>query len=94
MDPEVQKKVLKRHKRGETPVTGRAVDYLEPEIEEARKRIGDLAKDDYDLLIYALYHTTGEQFLKWKYNLEERSSRVKPTIAEDTSQEDQIKEAA
>jgi len=72
VDPEVRKKVLRRYKRGDTPVTGRAADYLEPEIEEARKRIGDLARDDFDLLIYALYPTTGEQFLKWKYNLEER----------------------
>jgi hypothetical protein len=30
------------------------------------------AKDDFDLLIYALYPTTGEQFLKWKYGLEEK----------------------
>jgi len=33
VDPEVQKKVLKGYKRGETPVTGRAADYLEPELE-------------------------------------------------------------
>lgn len=59
-------------------VTGRSADYLEPELEEARKRIGDLARDDFDLLIYALYPTTGEQFLKWKYNLEERPLRSNP----------------
>lgn len=52
VDPEIQKKVLKGHKRGETPVTGRAADYLDPELEKAREKLGD-----------ALYSTTGEQFL-------------------------------
>ncbi len=76
IDPEVQKLVLKNYKRGQTPITGRAADYLEPELEEARNKIGDLAKDDFDLLIYALYPTTGEQFLKWKYGLEEKPRQV------------------
>jgi pyruvate carboxylase subunit B len=76
IDPDVQKLVLKNYKRGQTPITGRAADYLEPELEEARKKIGDLAKDDFDLLIYALYPTTGEQFLKWKYGLEEKPRQV------------------
>ena len=40
VDPEVQKKVLKGYKRGETPITGRAADYLEPELEKARAKIG------------------------------------------------------
>ncbi|MBL7176820.1 MAG: pyruvate carboxylase subunit B [Desulfobacteraceae bacterium] len=88
IDPEVRKKVLSRYKRGDTPVTGRAADYLEPEIEEARKRIGDLARDDFDLLIYALYPTTGEQFLKWKYDLEKRPPEVKPKTLEDVRKED------
>lgn len=72
IDPEIQKIVLKNYKRGQTPVTGRAADYLEPELEAARKKIGPLAKDDYDLLIYALYPTTGEQFLKAKYRVKEK----------------------
>jgi pyruvate carboxylase subunit B len=76
IDLEVQKLVLKNYKRGQAPITGRAADYLEPELEEARKKIGDLAKDDFDLLIYALYPTTGEQFLKWKYGLEEKPRQV------------------
>ncbi|MFH1933245.1 MAG: pyruvate carboxylase subunit B, partial [Pseudomonadota bacterium] len=32
VDPEVRKKVLKGYKRGDTPITGRAADYLEPEL--------------------------------------------------------------
>jgi pyruvate/oxaloacetate carboxyltransferase len=94
VDPEVQKKVLKGYKRGETPVTGRAADFLEPELEEARKKVGDLAKDDFDLIIYALYPTTGEQFLKWKYGLEERPPEVQPKTLEDIRKEDEAMAAA
>jgi pyruvate/oxaloacetate carboxyltransferase len=78
IDPEVQKVVLKRHKRGQTPVTGRPADYLEPELEEARRKIGDLARTEEDLLTYALYPSTGEQFLKWKYGVEPMPDSVKP----------------
>ncbi len=89
VDPEVQKKILKGYKRGETPVTGRAADYLEPELEAARAKIGDLAKDDFDLLIYTIYPTTGEQFLKWKYGLEEKPSGVKAKTLESVQKEDE-----
>ena len=94
VDPEVQKKILKGYKRGETPVSGRAADYLDPELEEARKKVGDLAKNDYDLLICALYPTTGEKFLKWKYGLEEKPPEVKPKTLEDIRKEDEAMAAA
>src|SRR3990172_4614438 len=74
IDTEVQKKVLKNYKRGQTPITGRPADHIEPELEEARKKIGDLAKTEEDLLTYALYPATGEQFLKKKYGREEKQS--------------------
>ena len=94
VDPEVQKQVLKGYKRGETPVTGRAADFLEPELDKARERLGDLPKDDYDLLIGAIYPSTGEQFLKWKYGLEERPPEVKPKTLEDIRKEDEAMAAA
>ena len=94
VDPEIQKRVLKGYKRGETPVTGRAADYLKPELNDARAQVGDLAKDDYDLLIYALYRNTGEQFLKWKYGLEERPASVKGKTLEDIRKEDEAMAAA
>lgn len=94
IDPEVQKKVLKGYKRGDTPVTGRAADHLEPELEKAREKIGDLAKDDFDLIIFALYPTTGEQFLKWKYGLEEKPPEVSPKTLEDIRKEDEAMAAA
>ena len=94
VDPEVQKKVLKGYKRGETPITGRAADFIEPELEDNRKKIGDLAKTEEDLLTYSLYPTTGEQFLKWKYGLEERPESVQPKTLEDVKREDELLEKA
>lgn len=94
VDPEVQKIVLKGYKRGETPVTGRAADYLKPELDSVREKVKDLIKDDFDLLIAAIYPTTGEQFLKWKYGLEERPSSVKPKTLEDIRKEDEAMAAA
>lgn len=77
IDPEISKVVLKRHKRGQTPITGRPADYLEPELEANKKKIGDLAKTDEDLLVYSLYPATGEQYLKWKYGIEPMPDSVK-----------------
>ncbi len=94
IDAGVQEKVLKNYKRGQTPVTGRAADFLEPELEKARAKIGALAKDDFDLLIYALYPTTGEQFLKWKYGLAEKPKSVQPKTLEDIRREDEAMAAA
>ena len=72
IDSEVQKKALKNYKKGQTPITGRPADHIEPELEEARKKLGALAKTEEDLLIYALYPATGEQFLKRKYEWDEK----------------------
>ena len=94
VDQEIQKKVLKGYKRGETPITGRPADYLEPELDAAREKIGELAKDDYDLLIYALYPSTGEKFLRWKYGLEEKPPEIKPKTIADIRKEDEAMAAA
>ncbi len=85
IDPEVQKVVLKRNKRGQTPVTGRPADYLEPELAEDKKKIGDLAKTEEDLLTYALYPASGEQFLKWKYGIDPVPDNVKPPQTPETA---------
>jgi pyruvate carboxylase subunit B len=94
VDPEVQKKVLKGYKRGETPITGRAADFIEPELDNNKKKIGELAKTEEDLLTYSLYPTTGEQFLKWKYGVEEKPESVQPKTLEDVKREDEAVEKA
>ena len=81
--------MLKGYQKGEKPITGRPADYLAPELDEARKKIGDLARNDEDLLIYALYPTTGERFLKWKYGLEEKPPEIRAKTLEDIRKEDE-----
>jgi pyruvate carboxylase subunit B len=83
IDPEVQKKALAGYERGETPITCRAADVIEPELEKAKKATKGLAKDLQDVLTYALYPITGMRFLKWKYGLEEAPPEVKPRTLED-----------
>jgi pyruvate/oxaloacetate carboxyltransferase len=70
IDPELAKKILKNYKHGQEPVSGRPADYLEPEIESAKKRIGGLARSDEDVLAYILYPATMEKFLQTKYGID------------------------
>jgi pyruvate carboxylase subunit B len=67
IDPEVQKLVLKRYKRGQTPITGRPADYLEPEMEKARAAVKDLTEDIGDVLTAAIYPIDGVKFVQSKY---------------------------
>lgn len=90
IDPEVQKKALKGYARGETPITVRPADVLEPELDKAKKDTEGLAKDLDDVIIYALYPTTGKRFLRWKYGLEEVPQEVKPKTMEDVKEEQEM----
>jgi len=90
IDPEVQKIVLSGYERGETPITCRAADILEPELEKAKEATKDIARDIGDVLIYALYPTTGMRFLRWKYGLETPPPEVKPKTLEDIEREDEL----
>jgi pyruvate carboxylase subunit B len=90
IDPEVQKLALKGYPRGETPITHRAADILEPEMEKAREATKDIAKNKGDVLIYALYPQTGLRFLKWKYGLEPVPPEAKPKTLEDVKREDEL----
>jgi pyruvate carboxylase subunit B len=90
IDPEVQKKALKGYPRGETPIDCRPADILEPELEKAKKEVEGLAKDIDDVLIYALFPTTGKRFLRWKYGLEPIPDEVKPKTLEDVKREEEL----
>ena len=90
IDREVQEKALKGYKLGSTPITCRPADILEPELEKAREATKDIGKDIGDMLIYALYPTTGMQFLKWKYGLETPPPETKPKTIEDVKREDEL----
>ncbi len=90
IDPEVQKIVLKGYERGETPITCRAADILEPELDKAKEATKNIAKDIGDVLIYALYPTTGMRFLRWKYGLEDPPPETKPKTLNDVKHEDEL----
>jgi pyruvate carboxylase subunit B len=93
MDKEVQKIILKGYERGEEPTTLRPGEILEPEWDKAVAATQGLAKDDGDVLIYALYPTTGQRFLKWKYGLEPVPAEVKGKSLEQIKLEDDVYQA-
>ena len=90
IDPEVQKLVLKHYKRGQTPITCRPADMIEPELDKAREAVKDFTQDIGDVLIAAIYPITGLRFLKWKYGLETPPPEVKPKTLEDIKAEDEL----
>jgi pyruvate carboxylase subunit B len=90
IDPEVRRTVLKGYPKGETPITCRPADTLEPEMEKAREATKGLARDIGDVLIYALYPTTGLRFLKWKHGVEPMPPGMQPKTLEDVKREDEL----
>lgn len=94
IDAEVQKKALKDYERGEEPITCRPAEVLTPELEKARAEIGDLAVDEEDLILCALFPVTGKKYLMQKYGKVQVPDTVKPITLEDVKkQEDMIKKA-
>jgi pyruvate carboxylase subunit B len=90
MDKKVQKIILKGYERGEQPTTKRPGEILEPEWDKAVAETKGLAKHDGDVLIYALYPTTGQRFLKWKYGLEPIPAEVMGKSLEQIKLEDDV----
>ena len=90
IDPEVQEIVLKHYPRGKTPITCRAADVLESELDKAKEAVNDFTQDVGDVLIAALYPITGLRFLKWKYGLEVPPPELKPKTLEDIKREDEL----
>ena len=90
INPEVQKKALKGYERGEEPISCRPAEVLEPELEKAREEIGDLAVDDDDLILYALFPVTGKKFLMQKYGKEPVPDSLKPITLEDVAKQDEL----
>jgi len=90
IDKEISKMVLKGYARGETPMTNRAADALEPEMDKAREATKDIAKNPGDTLIYAIYPQTGLRFLKWKYGLEPIPKEVVAKTIEEVKKEDEL----
>jgi pyruvate/oxaloacetate carboxyltransferase len=70
IDDKVRRKILKGYERGEKPITCRAADELEPEMPQAIKGSKEFAKNDQDVILYAMFPTTGARFLKYKYGMD------------------------
>jgi pyruvate carboxylase subunit B len=90
IDPEVQQVALKGYPRGETPITGRAADLLVPELDAAKEATTGLARDMGDVLVYALYPTTGRRFLEWKYGRQAPPPETQPRTLEDVRRENEL----
>jgi biotin carboxyl carrier protein len=90
VSPELQAEALKDYERGQTPITSRPADVLEPELEAAKAEVGELAADIGDVLTYVLYPTTGMRFLRWKYGLETPPANTRAKTLEDINREDEM----
>ena len=67
IDPDVQKRIL----GDEKPLEGRYADTLAPVVEDTRKKLGDLAKSDEDVLSYIAFPNLAEKFLEERKAKEE-----------------------
>lgn len=65
IDPAVMQKVLK----GEQPVDLRPADLLKPQLEEARREVDDLARQEEDVLSYILFPNVALDFFKRRSGL-------------------------
>ncbi|NTU59509.1 MAG: pyruvate carboxylase subunit B, partial [Deltaproteobacteria bacterium] len=88
MDAELQKIALKGYPKGETPITCRPADVLPPEMEKAKAAIGDLAKNQKDVLLYAMFPTTGKKFLEVRGGKSPAPAEWKPRTLEDAAAEE------
>ncbi|MEA1872457.1 MAG: pyruvate carboxylase subunit B [Chloroflexota bacterium] len=89
--PDVQKAILK----DKVPITCRPADLLEPELEKAKEESKEFAKNIQDVLIYAIYPTTGARFLKYKYGIDktipdEWKPPYAPKTLEEVNREDEL----
>ena len=70
IDDSIKKIVLKDAETKFNTVTSRPANQLKPEMGKAKEELSDITSNIDDVLIYALYPTTGLSFLRGKYGLE------------------------
>lgn len=74
---EIKAKILKAD---DEIITQRPADFLEAEVERQREVIGDLAKNDEDLLIFAMFPEVGKKYLEERSNLKNKVDEPKSVI--------------
>ena len=62
VNEEIKKKVLGKKE----PITCRPADLLKPGLEQARKEIGSLARNEEDVISYALFPEIAKEFFLWR----------------------------
>jgi pyruvate/oxaloacetate carboxyltransferase/biotin carboxyl carrier protein len=90
INPELRALALKGYARGEEPITCRPADVLEPELEKAKAEIGDLAKNQADLVLYTLFPTTGRRFLEVREGKAKAPAEWTPKTLEDAAAEAEL----
>jgi pyruvate carboxylase subunit B len=91
IDPDIQKTILK----DKVPITCRPADLLTPELEKAKEESKEFAKNIQDVLVYALFPTTGTRFLKYKYGIDKTipddwKPPYAPKTLEEVKKEDEL----
>lgn len=63
VNEEIRKIIIK----DEEPITGRPADYIEPQMEQARREIGIYLQKEEDAISYAIFPQVAKQFLEERY---------------------------
>jgi pyruvate/oxaloacetate carboxyltransferase len=71
------------------PITGRPADDIGPELDNARKEAGALAKSDEDVLSYVLFPQVAREYFEWREKGDGLESELIAAIAVALSQEHQ-----
>jgi biotin carboxyl carrier protein len=82
VNPEVISAALSGYDKGSHPISERPADHIKPEIETAKAAVSDITDDIDDVLIYALYPTTGMKFLRIKHGLDPVPEEMKANLAD------------
>ena len=90
LEPQVVKLALEGYERGQTPISQRPGDLIEPELQKAVDAVKDISSEMDDVLTYALYPTTGMRFLRIKHGLEPVPEDMKPASAEKAAPESRV----
>ena len=77
IDAEVTKTALKDYEKGNIQIHERPANLLDPELENAKSEVSNITDNIDDVLIYALYPTTGLKFLRIKHGLDQMPEEMK-----------------
>ena len=80
---EINADLMKKALGDETPVTCRYADLLEPEFDKVKETLGNVAKNDEDVLSYIAFPQVAEKFFAERKEKEERKATYTIEVMED-----------